>query len=75
MNQPPKHREDDSVRERAEAERFAALLTLAAYGMALRHGVVGSFADLELDLWRVLQVVVSGNIAGACRPHCVARRT
>jgi hypothetical protein len=75
MNQPVTHRDDVSVRERAETERFAALLAQAAYGVALRHGVVGSFADLELDLWRELQVVVSENLVGVCQPHCVARRT
>jgi len=39
-------------------EAFAARLASAAYAVALRHGVRGSFADLELDLWRELREVV-----------------
>ena len=35
-------------------ENFAAELTEAAYLAALRHGVGGSWVDLELDLWQVL---------------------
>ena len=35
-------------------ESFAAELTEAAYRVALRHGVGGSWVDLELDLWQVL---------------------
>jgi len=35
-------------------ENFAAELTEAAYTAALRHGVAGSWVDLELDLWHVL---------------------
>lgn len=35
-------------------ENFAAELTEAAYLAALRHGVAGSWVDLELDLWHVL---------------------
>jgi len=35
-------------------ESFAAELTEAAYLVALRHGVGGSWVDLELDLWQVL---------------------
>jgi hypothetical protein len=38
---------------------FAARITEAAYEVALRHGVQGSFADLELDLWRRIQSVVA----------------
>ena len=38
--------------------RFAAKLTDAAYTVALRHGVSGSWIDLQLDLWRVLTEVV-----------------
>jgi hypothetical protein len=34
-------------------ENVAAELTEAAYPVALRHGVLGSSIDLELDLWRV----------------------
>ncbi len=35
-------------------ENFAAELTLAAYGVALRHGTAGTWVDLELDLWMAL---------------------
>ncbi|HTU16530.1 MAG TPA: hypothetical protein VMG10_00580 [Gemmataceae bacterium] len=35
-------------------ESLAAELTEAAYLVALRHGVAGSWVDLELDLWQVL---------------------
>ena len=35
-------------------EDFTADLTEAAYSAALRHGVGGSWVDLELDLWHVL---------------------
>ena len=37
---------------------FAAELTNAAYPIALRHGIEGSWVDLELDLWRVLAETV-----------------
>jgi hypothetical protein len=40
------------------AATFVARLTDAAYAVALRHGVKGSFADLELALWRELRAVV-----------------
>jgi hypothetical protein len=39
--------------------RFAAKLTDAAYAVALRHGVSGSWIDLQLDLWRVLTEAVA----------------
>jgi hypothetical protein len=35
-------------------EDLAAELAEAAYLVALRHGVGGSWVDLELDLWQVL---------------------
>jgi hypothetical protein len=35
-------------------EAFAAELTSAAYTIASRHGIAGSWLDLELALWRVL---------------------
>ncbi len=38
---------------------FAARLTQAAYAVALRHGVKGSFADLELALWHEMEQVVA----------------
>jgi hypothetical protein len=37
---------------------FTAKLTDAAYAVALRHGVSGSWLDLQLDLWRVLTEAV-----------------
>ena len=39
-------------------ENFAAELTNAAYPIALRHGMRGSWIDLELGLWRVLAETV-----------------
>ena len=41
-----------------EAEALAARLTRAAYEVALRHGITGPFADLELDLWHELREAV-----------------
>ena len=35
-------------------ETFAAELTRAAYGVALRHGTAGTWLDLELALWKAL---------------------
>ena len=35
-------------------EALVAKLTEAAYPVALRHGVQGSWVDLELDLWKAL---------------------
>jgi hypothetical protein len=37
-----------------QLDNFAAELTRAAYGVALRHGTAGTWLDLELDLWRAL---------------------
>jgi hypothetical protein len=37
---------------------FTAKLTAAAYAVALRHGVSGSWIDLQLDLWRALTEAV-----------------
>lgn len=39
-------------------EAFVADLARAAYEVALRHGITGPFADLELALWRELRDVV-----------------
>ncbi len=41
-----------------EAEAYAADLARAAYEVALRHGITGPFADLELSLWREIREVV-----------------
>ena len=38
--------------------RFTAKLTDAAYAVALRYGVSGSWIDLQLDLWRALTEAV-----------------
>jgi hypothetical protein len=35
-------------------ETFAAELTHAAYHVALRHGVAGTWLDMRLDLWQAL---------------------
>jgi hypothetical protein len=40
--------------QEALLENFAVDLTEAAYAAALRHGVLGSWVDLELDLSQVL---------------------
>ena len=52
---------------------FAAELTNAAYRAVLQHGMVGSWVDLELDLWKVLAervqewgaAIAAGRMAGA----------
>ncbi len=44
-------------RSRSTAEAFLARLTTTAYQVALRHGIKGSFAELELDLWHELRAV------------------
>jgi hypothetical protein len=45
-------------RGRAEKTQFVAQLTEAAYLVALGHGFMGSFVDVELDLWTALCRVV-----------------
>ena len=47
-----------------EAEALAARLTRAAYEVALRHGITGPFADLELDLWKELREVIRNRPGG-----------
>jgi hypothetical protein len=44
---------------------FAADLTDAAYSVVLRHGIGGSWIDLQLDVWRVL----AASITEAPRPE------
>ena len=39
-------------------ENFAAELTRAAYTVALKHGMAGSWIKVELDLWRGLAETV-----------------
>ena len=72
MSPPMKRRDDTTDPVRGATEQFAALLTQVAYDVALRHGVAGSFADLELDLWKKLRAAVTENIPGVCRPLCFA---
>src|SRR5215475_3633548 len=38
---------------------FAADLTDAAYSVVLRHGIGGSWIDLQLDVWRVLAASIT----------------
>ena len=40
-----------------DRESFLARLTTTAYQVALRHGIKGSFVELELDLWHELRAV------------------
>ncbi|MDB5313950.1 MAG: hypothetical protein JWO38_8152 [Gemmataceae bacterium] len=49
-----------------EAEAFVAELARAAYEVALRHGITGPFADLELALWREVREVVREHESGMC---------
>ena len=62
-------------RGRAEKETFVAQLTDAAYRVALDHGFMGSFVDVELDLWAALCRVVrrsrTNGAADSDRPHIV----
>ena len=48
-----------------EREAFLARLATTAYQVALRHGIKGSFAELELALWHELRAVYddAGDIA------------
>ena len=39
-------------------EAFAAELTDAAYGVALRHGTADGWLDMELALWNAMTEVV-----------------
>lgn len=72
MSSPMKRHDDSTNPVREATEQFAALLTQVAYDVALRHGVAGSFAELELDLWKKLRAAVTENIPGVCRPLCLA---
>jgi hypothetical protein len=48
-----------AVRDRdSRFENFAAELTVAAYPLALRHGIRGSWIKMELGLWRALAQTV-----------------
>lgn len=50
------------------AEARAAELARAAYEVALRHGIAGSFADLELALWREMRAAMTEPGTGGCLP-------
>jgi hypothetical protein len=39
-------------------DTFAAELTVAAYPIALKYGVLGSSLDLELEIWKTLTELV-----------------
>jgi hypothetical protein len=54
----PVVRRDRQVALAPEAEAYAADLARAAYEVALRHGISGPFADLELSLWREMREIV-----------------
>ncbi len=43
-----------------EVTSFAADLADAAYKVVLRHGIDGSWLDLQLDVWRVAESVTPG---------------
>jgi hypothetical protein len=53
-----------------EAEAYAADLARAAYEVALRHGITGPFADLELTLWREIREVVRERESSSCLEMC-----
>jgi hypothetical protein len=59
-------------------ENFAAEFTSAAYAVALRHGVVDKWLDLELELWEALKETGQEVGAGAApflRRACCQRLT
>ena len=43
-----------------DREAVLARVATAAYQVALRHGVRGSFAALELDVWRAVRAAFVG---------------
>jgi len=43
---------------RTASEHLLAELASAAYEVALRHGIRGSFLEVELELWRELRAVL-----------------
>ena len=44
-----------SINMKSVPEEFLAEITDAAYRVALRHGIKGSFLDIELGLWEALR--------------------
>ncbi len=60
-----------AIQPTLDREAFVARLATAAYQVALRHGITGSFAELELDLWHELKAVFEDDAtegAGEWRP-------
>ena len=53
---------------------LTAKLTDTAYAVALRHGVSGSWIDLQLELWRALTEAIEGaeSLPAACLDECNA---
>ncbi len=49
---------DTSTKAQDTSEIMAAQLATVAYQVALRHGIRGSFLDVELDLWRELRTML-----------------
>ncbi|OWK47108.1 hypothetical protein [Fimbriiglobus ruber] len=52
------HEAATNVANDSELEAHVARLTRAAYNVALRHGISGSFAELELAIWREMREIV-----------------
>jgi hypothetical protein len=46
----------------SDREAFVARLATTAYQVALRHGIKGSFAELELDLWHELRAACERDV-------------
>jgi len=42
-----------------DRDAFLARLATTAYQVALRHGIRGSFARLELDLWHEMRAALA----------------
>lgn len=53
---------EGQLRNSPRLEEFLAELAVATYGVALRHGIKGSFIDLELELWQELRGVVGNGL-------------
>jgi hypothetical protein len=49
-----------AIEREVDREAFLARLTTTAYQVALRHGIKGSFAAVELDMWRELREACEG---------------
>ncbi len=45
-----------------DSEDFLAKLTTAAYGVALCHGLRGSFLDTQLEIWAALRDILKGEL-------------